>query len=215
LLLNLRPYCDEADTALLREVEMIDQTRFLPAGSAAAATTATTAAATAAAATSPATTTGPPAPAAVTTTAAAATRRFGTSFVDIHGPAIQVRAVQFRYCRFRIPAFSHLDESEATGLTGFPIGYDVDAFDAAKCRKGSVKILLRSLIAEVPHKNIRHRLSPLMKLVFVLALLLEPNSNDWGLLKEGTRDCDGCGQRQYQCISFSGTTSVVDDNRID
>jgi hypothetical protein len=112
--------------------------KCLPAGSTtpAAATTATGTAPAATSATTTATTAPAAASATVTTTGAAS--RFGTCFVDIHSPAIQIGAVQFGNGCFRIATFSHFNESEASGLTGFPIGYDVDAFYATECRKSSV-----------------------------------------------------------------------------
>jgi hypothetical protein len=132
--------------------------KFLPAGTTTPATAATTTAA--AAATTSASTPTTSTPAAVSTTTASATAgRLGTRFVDIHGPAIQIRPIQFGNGCFRIATFSHFNESKTTGLTGFPIGYNVDAFYTAESRKGSIQVFLRSLVAEIPHENVRHGLN--------------------------------------------------------
>jgi hypothetical protein len=141
---------------------------FLPAWP----TSATTAAAAAATTTAAAATTPAPGPTAATavSTAATSTGGLGTGFVDIHCTAIQFSAVEFGDRSFRIPALGHLNESKATGLTGFPIGYDVNAFDAAVSWESRVEVFLCGLVAEVPHKDVGHKLSPLINLVFVQLL---------------------------------------------
>ena len=119
---------------------------ILPAGSPAAATAATPAAAT---------TTATATPAAARTTAStteptatpAATCGLRTGFVHIHGSAIELEAIEFGDCCFRIPALRHFDKRKTAGLTGFPIGYDVNAFNSPESRESCIEIFLRSLVA--------------------------------------------------------------------
>jgi len=77
--------------------------------------------------------------AAVAATAAAGcTVAFGAGFIDVERSAVQVLAIEAvdGAVAFRIAA--HLDEREAAGLAGIPIGNDVDTIDGSvRCEQGT------------------------------------------------------------------------------
>jgi hypothetical protein len=120
----------------------------LPAATPAAAATTGTAAATTTAA----------AGTTASTTVAGSAGRFGTSFIDVHGTAIQFGAIQLRDGGGRVTRLSHLDESESTGLPGISIRYDIYAFHIAVLSESGMQFFLSRLITQVPDKDVGHEI---------------------------------------------------------
>jgi hypothetical protein len=127
---------------------------MLPALTAPAATAATTPAP-ATAATRPSTAT----TAAIAATAAA--RRFGASLIYVERPSVELGSVQMGDRRFGLARIGHFHKSESARLAGAAIGYDIHAFNGSVLSKGREELVLSSLVAEVPDKNIGHAINPL------------------------------------------------------
>src|SRR5579863_3269503 len=97
-----------------------------------------------------------PAPAAASATAARPTIGFGSRFVDVQGPAVQVAAVQFRDGAVGIRIRAHLDETETAGLAGIAVGNDAYLFDGPVSLKQGSDGVFGCPKVEVPHKDILH-----------------------------------------------------------
>jgi hypothetical protein len=103
-----------------------------------------------------------PTPTATTATAASAeaaataTCGFRTSFVDVHGPAVELGAIELRDCRFGLTTVRHFDEPETAGLARVTIGHDAYTLDAAVLGKRCEQLILSRLVTQVPDKDIGH-----------------------------------------------------------
>jgi hypothetical protein len=77
-----------------------------------------------------------PAPSAAATATApvstAAAVFFRTGFIDVQRAAIKVLAIESANGPIGIAVSAHLDECEASGLAGIPVGDDVHAFDGSE-----------------------------------------------------------------------------------
>jgi hypothetical protein len=57
---------------------------------------------------------------------------------------------------FGIVLFRHFDESEAAGLAGVPVRYDVYALDITVLLKSRQQVVLSRLETKVPHEYVCH-----------------------------------------------------------
>src|SRR5207302_114469 len=100
------------------------------------------------------------APAAAT--AASAAVRLWTSFVDVHGSAVEIRAVESIDRFFPFGIVGHLDETKSAGLPRISIGNDVHAaYDAVSFKEGPDCVFGRPK-TQVPHKDVFHNVFPLL-----------------------------------------------------
>src|SRR5947209_4877522 len=100
-----------------------------------------------------------PASAARCAESTAAAGGLGPRFVHVHGAAVQLGAVQLRDRRLGIASFRHFDKCESARLTAVAIRHDVHALHVPVLGKYTMQLVLSSPIAEVPYKDVGHRLS--------------------------------------------------------
>jgi ribosomal protein S14 len=86
----------------------------------------------------------------------ATTARFRPGFIYVQRSTVKIGAIQLRDCGLSRLCFRHFDECEAARLARIPVGDNIHALHAAVGSERSVKIVLRSLIAEVSDKYICH-----------------------------------------------------------
>jgi len=73
---------------------------------------------------------------------------------------MELGSIEMRNRRFGLVRISHFHKSESTRLAGAAIGHDIYAFNGPVLGEGGVKLVLSSLVAEVPDKNIGHESIP-------------------------------------------------------
>jgi hypothetical protein len=129
----------------------------LPAGTATASATTPAAAAS----TTSAATTAPTTTSAASARSTSAAGRLGTSFIDVHGAAIQFRSIQLRNGGFGLTFVRHFHEREATRLARIAVSYDIYTFHGAVLRKRRVQFFLRSPEIEISDEYIGHQMCSL------------------------------------------------------
>jgi hypothetical protein len=91
----------------------------------------------------------------------------GPGFVHVHCAAVQFRAVELRNRRFGIPRFRHFDEGKPARLSAVAIGHDTYALHVPVLAENALQLVLGSPVAQVPYKDIGHKLSFEIEIVFV------------------------------------------------
>jgi hypothetical protein len=75
---------------------------------------------------------------------------------------MEVGTIQLRNGHLSGLRFRHLHKGEATSLACVTIGYDIHAFHASIGGECGMKVVLGSLITEIPDKNVGHSVDPLV-----------------------------------------------------
>lgn len=73
---------------------------------------------------------------------------------------MELGSVQMGDRGLRVLRIRHFDECEAPRLTCVTIGNNIHPLYAPVCRERGLKIVLGSLITEIPYKNVGHSVNP-------------------------------------------------------
>jgi hypothetical protein len=94
--------------------------------------------------------------AASATAAATATLALGASFIDVHCPAFEIRAVQTGDGPVGFLGVAHFDKRKAAGAAGIPIRHQTDTINCAIPLEHGTNGRLGSSEIQIAYKNILH-----------------------------------------------------------
>jgi hypothetical protein len=91
-------------------------------------------------------------------------RGLWTRNIYVQRAAIHLRPIHLRDRILRFGLVSHFHERKSAGLAGRSVGNDLHTLYVAELADRRMKIVLRRLITEIPHKDVNHCFSPVWDL---------------------------------------------------